>query len=101
MAFDPERLRRSYGAHLAELGQRYTRALEEAEIDSLVIHSGAPKPRTEFDDQFWPLRTTPHFAHWLSLVEADCFLRISARERPRLIRVRQNNFWEASAPGEF
>src|SRR5579864_9322252 len=37
--------------------------------DVIAIHSGSLLRRSEFDDQFWPLRPTPHWQHWLMLNE--------------------------------
>src|SRR5262245_23805635 len=61
MATDWQKLHR---AHVSELERRYARALAEHGYDGVVIHSGVPKSRTEFDDQFWALRPTPEFQHW-------------------------------------
>jgi Xaa-Pro dipeptidase len=86
--------------HIAELERRYARALSENGYDAVVIHSGSPKPRTEFDDQFWPLRATPEFQHWLPLAQPDCALLIRAGQRPKLIWTQPPNFWEKPAePG--
>ena len=71
--------------HIAELERRYARALADNGYDAVVIHSGTPKSRTEFDDQFWPLRATPEFQHWLPLAQPDCALFIRIGQRPKLI----------------
>src|SRR5205809_424827 len=83
-----------YRAHVAELERAYAEALRRHGYDAVVIHSGAAKPRTEFDDQFWSLRPTPHFQHWLPLGQPDCALLIRAGQRPRLVWPRPANFWE-------
>jgi Xaa-Pro dipeptidase len=96
---DSVALRRSYAAHVAELQRGYERALTEAGLDAVTIHSGSLQPRTRFDDQFWPLRPVPHFQHWLPLAEPDCALLIRVGQRPRLVWLKQRNFWEQpSAP---
>jgi Xaa-Pro dipeptidase len=84
-------------AHLAELERRYARALAEHGYDAVVIHSGLPKPRTEFDDQFWALRPTPEFQHWLPLAQPDCALLVRPGQRPRLVWTQPPNFWEKPA----
>ena len=84
--------------HIGELERRYARALADNGYDGLVVHSGLPKPRTEFDDQFWALRPTPTFQHWLPLAQADCALLIRPGQRPKLVWTQPPNFWEKTAP---
>jgi Xaa-Pro dipeptidase len=95
---DQERLTQLYREHLKQLEAAYAGALSDHGYDAVVIHSGLPKQRTEFDDQYWPLRVTPHFQHWLPLAEADCALVIATGKRPKLIWHRPSDFWET--PGE-
>ena len=95
---DNELLTRLYHEHLVQLESAYDTLLRASGYDAVVIHSGQPKPRTEFDDQFWALRVTPHFQHWLPLAEADCALAIESGRRPKLIWVRPTDFWEKPAP---
>jgi Xaa-Pro dipeptidase len=94
---DPARLKRLYTDHVAALERGYARALAEHGYDAVVIHSGAPRPRTSFDDQFWPLRPTPEFQHWLPLAAADCALLIRPGQRPRLVWPTAVGFWEQPA----
>ncbi|MGZ3407428.1 MAG: Xaa-Pro dipeptidase [Polyangia bacterium] len=84
-------------AHVSELERRYARALSENGYDGVVIHSGLPKSRSEFDDQFWALRPTPEFQHWLPLAQPDCALLIRAGQRPKLVWTQPPNFWEKPA----
>ena len=86
-----------YLEHVSQLGERYARELAACGYDAVVIHSGAPKKRTEFDDQYWPLRVTPHFQHWLPLAEAECALVLVPGKRPKLIWSRPVSFWEKPA----
>ena len=81
-------------AHVGELERRYARALSEHGYDAVAIHSGVAKSRTSFDDQYWPLRPTPEFQHWLPLAQADCVLLVRPGQRPRLIWCQPPNFWE-------
>jgi Xaa-Pro dipeptidase len=84
-------------AHVSELERRYARAMSENGYDGIVIHSGVPKSRTEFDDQYWALRPTPEFQHWLPLAQPDCALLIRTGQRPKLIWTQPPNFWEKPA----
>src|SRR5262249_5421860 len=86
--------------HLRELERSYAEVLAGAGYDAVVIHSGSPRLRSEFDDQYWSLRVTPHFQHWLPLAAADCALVIASGKRPRLIWFRDLSFWEKAAPLE-
>lgn len=83
--------------HLRILEAGYAAALAASGWDALVIHSGSPKKRTEYDDQYWPLRPTPHFHHWIALSEADCALVIVPGSRPKLVRPTAKDFWEKPA----
>jgi Xaa-Pro dipeptidase len=93
-------LPRLYRAHVNELQRRYSRALESAGFDAVAIHSGSAKLRTEYDDQYWPLRPNPSFQHWLPLAQPECALLIRIGQRPRLIFAQPQNFWEKPAPPE-
>jgi Xaa-Pro dipeptidase len=86
-----------YAQHVAELSSAYGRCLADAALDAVVIHSGSLKPRTEFDDQYWPLRPVPHFQHWVPLAQPDCALVVRAGAPPRLVWLREQNFWEQPA----
>src|SRR5262245_2370479 len=85
-----------YREHLNAVQKGYERVLASKETpwDAVVLHSGSLTPRTEFDDQFWPLRPTPHFQHWLPLAEADSLLVVRPGKRPQLLWLREPNFWE-------
>jgi len=86
-----------YRAHHADLASRYAPVLETAGVDALVVHSGTPQKRTEQDDQYWSLRPTPHFQHWLPLAQADCVLILVPGKRPRLLWFKSKSFWEKAA----
>ena len=87
-------------AHVEKLSQQTAIALAQSAFDALVLHSGTPLKRTEVDDQYWPLRPTPHFQHWLPLAEADCFLLVVPGRKPRLFRALEPSFWEGPAAPE-
>jgi Xaa-Pro dipeptidase len=97
---DSAPLARLYDEHLADLAARYAAFLESAGLDAVVLHSGSLKKRSEFDDQYWPLRATPHFQHWLPLAEPDCALVIVSGQKPKLIWAKEQTFWETPPPRE-
>lgn len=86
-----------YRDHAATLLAAYARALETAELDAVVLHSGSPQKRTVFDDQYWPLRPVPHFQHWAPIAEADCFV-IVTKEGAKLWRKKVTSVWERPQP---
>lgn len=94
----PADLTELYLEHLDRLGARYAEALTTCGYDAVVVHSGSPLKRSEFDDQYWPLRVTPHFQHWLPLAEPDCLLVFAVGQRPKLIWQKQVSVWEKPAP---
>src|SRR5262245_26975547 len=88
------RLADLHAAHVQQLGEGYARVLADNGYDAAVVHSGTPHKRSEFDDQYWPLRVTPHFQHWLPLAEPECALVVAPGRRPKLIWSRPVSFWE-------
>lgn len=87
-------------AHVEKLSQGTAAALEKWGYSALLIHSGTAVKRTGADDQYWPLRPTPHFQHWLPLAEPGCVLTVAPGRPPRLYRPADRSFWEAPAPPE-
>src|SRR5262249_27948682 len=87
-------------AHVEKLSQGVFAALEKGGFSAVAIHSGTPLKRTEADDQYWPLRTTPHFQHWLPSQEPGDFLVIAPGRKPALYRNPEKSFWEMPAPLE-
>ncbi|MSP17618.1 MAG: Xaa-Pro dipeptidase [Myxococcales bacterium] len=94
---DGNDLERLHGEHVAWLSTEYARSLGETGWDAVLVHSGRPAPRTVFDDQFWPLRPTPHFQHFAPLAEADCALLVVPGRRPTLLKNVARDFWERPA----
>src|SRR3989449_8365012 len=82
-------------AHVGDLLRQVAPLLENGGFAGLVVHSGTPQKRTDADDQYWPLRPTPHFQHWLPLAEAGCLLIAVPGRRPVLVRPPVQSFWEA------
>lgn len=93
-------LERTYREHVAWLSREVGALLDRAGWDGLVVHSGRPQPRTVFDDQFWPLRPTPHFQHWLPLARPDAAVLVVPGRRPTLFYDVSTNFWERPSPPE-
>jgi len=79
---------------VAELQVRYEAALVAAGLDAVVIHAGSLRKRSEFDDQYWPLRPVPHFQHWAPLAQTDCAIVVEAGKKPRLAWLKAFDFWE-------
>jgi Xaa-Pro dipeptidase len=89
-----------YSEHVAGLESNAARVLAGEGWDAVAIHSGSLRAKSVYDDQFWPLRTCPHFQHWLPLAEPDALLVVRSGRRPVLVRVQASGFWEAPAPPE-
>jgi len=87
-------------AHVEEISRGVASALEQTGFDALVVHSGTPLKRTDADDQYWPLRPTPHFQHWAPLADPGCLLIVVPGRKPVLVRPPVQSFWEAPAPPE-
>jgi len=85
---------RLYAAHVAELDERYADVLAATGYDAVVIHSGSLKKRSEFDDQYWTLRATPHFQHWVPLAQPDCAMVLVPGRKPLLAWTRNDSIWE-------
>jgi Xaa-Pro dipeptidase len=86
--------------HVEQLSGKTAAALEKTGYAALLLHSGTPLKRTGADDQYWSLRVTPHFHHWLPLQESGSSLLIVPGRRPRLFRPDEQSIWEAPAPPE-
>lgn len=83
-----------YPAHVAELDRRYAGALASVGLDAVVLHGGVPLKKTRFDDQWWPLRATPHFHHWVPLTEPGSALVVRPGHAPLLATPSTVDFWE-------
>ena len=87
-------LTRLYEEHIRDLEKRWAEAMRASGVDAVLVHSGTPKIRTSFDDQYWPLRVTPHYQHWLPLQVADCGLLVQPGKKPVLYHNVHRDFWE-------
>jgi Xaa-Pro dipeptidase len=97
---DLETLTRLYAQHVEDLSRSYDTILRTAGLDAVVIHSGSLRLRTVYDDQYWPLRATPHFQHWVPLAQPDCALVVAAGKPPVLVWPHANSIWETPARPE-
>ena len=88
-------LRSLHGAHVTQLSRAVWGVLQRRGYDALVLHSGMPALRSSFDDNYWPLRCTPHYQHWLPLAEPGCALIVEPGKRARLLRTLNASYWEA------
>ena len=95
-----ESLAKLHREHVSALQRNVEVALGQTGFSSLAIHSGTPLKRTEADDQYWPLRVTPHFHHWLPLAEPGCVLLVRPGKKPALYRPPWTSFWEVPPPPE-
>jgi Xaa-Pro dipeptidase len=89
-----------YPDHVAHQRKVYADAMREVGCDAVLIHSGTPLKKVSYDDQYWPVRPTPFFHHWLPLYEAHCFLLVDPVEKPRLWWSESKDFWERPAAPE-
>lgn len=83
-----------YADHLTQLQRGYERVLEQHGYACAVVLSGQPLRKSTADDQFWSLRTNPHFGHWLPLQSPGCALVVRPGQRPRLLWWQCADFWE-------
>jgi Xaa-Pro dipeptidase len=89
-----------YPAHLAHLTHAYDEILARHQLDAIVLAAGAPVLKNPFDDLYRPMVSTPAFAHWLPLPEADPVLVLRAGARPRLVRVVTDDYWDSTPTAE-
>jgi Xaa-Pro dipeptidase len=90
----------SYHRHIETISAGVAAALERTGHSALLVHSGTPLKRTETDDQYWALRVTPHFHHWLPLTEPGCAVLFVPGKKPKLLRAVHDSFWEALSEPE-
>ncbi len=96
-AVESKSLAALYEDHVRAVEQRYGAALAATGYDAVVVHSGTPKKRTAFDDQYFPLRPTPEFQLWAPLVEPDCFVVFETGKKTTLVWPECKSFWERPA----
>lgn len=86
-----------YAQHLAALQGVWSRALELAGCDAVLVHSGVP-PRVFLDDQTYPYRANAHFRHWVPVLDnPDCFVLFRPGAQPVLLFHQPIDFWHQPA----
>jgi Xaa-Pro dipeptidase len=89
-----------YTDHIARLQDGHAQALDTAGFDALLIHAGRAQAQSPFDDQFWPHKPTPAFAHWLPLLRAEAALLVQPGKKPRLFHPVVNDYWDSEPEPE-
>jgi Xaa-Pro dipeptidase len=87
-----------HSRHVASLRAAYDRILVDFGLDAILIHGGSLVLKTQADDQYWPLRPTPHFHHWLALTEPEAALLVRGGQKPILLRPAEESIWESPVP---
>lgn len=89
-----------YQQHIKYVQTAYERAIAAARFDAMVIHSGRAVLKSRFDDQHWPFRPTPTFAHWLPLCKPDVALLVQPGRKPVLLSPVGQDYWEGEREPE-
>lgn len=89
-----------YQRHIEYVQTAYEGAIAAAGFDALVLHSGCATLQSRFDDQYWPFKPTPTFAHWLPLRRPDVALLVQPGKRPIVISPVVEDFWEGELEPE-
>ncbi len=87
-----------FSKHISYLQDGYEKALAIARLDAVVVHAGQGIKQRVVDDQYWPLKINPTFAHWLPLLEPGALVIIRPGHKAMLIRPQNASFWEGPAP---
>ena len=82
-----------YLQHLATLSERADHALTLGGFDHLLIAAGTPL-RKFLDDQDYPFIVSPHFKHWLPLIDAPgSWIAYTPGSKPKLIFLQPRDYW--------
>jgi Xaa-Pro dipeptidase len=93
-----------FSAHFEETLLATRKLMANHQVSCLVLRSGDPKRKSRFDDQWFPLRVTPHFQRFVpGLNEPAAALVIRQSGVPELYWPKQSSFWEGipSAPTDL
>ncbi|MDH5737136.1 MAG: Xaa-Pro dipeptidase, partial [Gammaproteobacteria bacterium] len=82
-----------YDAHLRQVIDTYTDALETCGAKALLLHAGGIK--TAFlDDRTYPFIVNPHFNYWAPLHQNnDCLIFFRPGEKPTLFYLQPEDYW--------
>jgi len=94
---DKKSLTDLHAAHVSSLAQRTAEVLRKNGLDAVVLHAGTPLKRTLADDQYWPLRPTPHFQHWAPVTDPGSAVVVEAGKKPKLLWLVSTSYWEKPA----
>ncbi len=92
-----------YLEHLTSLRARADRALALGGFDHLLIAAGSPL-RKFLDDQDYPFVVSPHFKHWLPLIDAPGnWIVHTPGGTPKLVFVQPHDYWHVvpEVPGGY
>ncbi len=82
-----------YKNHVAELQQRWEKALQAEGFDGVLIHAGS-KLASFLDDYEYPFRCNPHLLWWLPLTHHhDSALLVRPGRRPKLFYYQPDDYW--------
>jgi Xaa-Pro dipeptidase len=82
-----------YRAHVAELQQRWERALQAEGYEAALIHAGSMLA-SFLDDYEYPFRCNPHLLWWAPLTHHhDSALLIRPGRRPKLFYYQPDDYW--------
>ena len=84
---------KGYKAHVADLQQRWEKALEVEGFDAAVIHAGS-KLESFLDDYEYPFRCNPHLLWWAPLIHHhDSVLLVRPGKQPKLYYYQPDDYW--------
>lgn len=92
-----------YPEHIETVTGVWSRALELAGCDGVLISGGTPH-EVFLDDQEYPFKVNAHFKHFAPVLDnPHCFIYFRPGEQPRLLFYRPVDFWHkpADPPDEF
>lgn len=98
-----QKLDHLYADHLAGVRRTWSRALELADCEGVLIHSGSP-PVVFLDDHPYPYKVNAPFKHWAPVLDnPDCFILFRPAEVPVMLFHRPVDFWHkpADVPDAF
>jgi Xaa-Pro dipeptidase len=82
-----------YSQHLATVRERTDKALALGGFDHLVVAAGRPIVRF-LDDNYYPFAVSPHFKHWLPLIDAPgSWIAYTPGKKPKLVFLQPHDYW--------
>ena len=82
-----------YAAHVAEMQNRWTAALDAENLQAILVHSGTPLISFQ-DDYEYAFRPNPHFLAWVPLTRHhDSALLVRPGKKPCIFYYQPEDFW--------